>query len=108
MNLIIEFTLPGGVTRYAQNPSETFDGAFTVVRKSEAKQFETYREAHEFLARFKFMRRRRSRASGTGFYLGQMQAPFTGWEILRVGETPESRAFTRALANYVPGETPSL
>lgn len=82
MNLIIEFTLPGDVKRYGQNPSETFDGAFTVVKREEAKRFETYREAHAFLARFKFMRKRRSRASGTGYYLGAMQAPFTGWEIV--------------------------
>lgn len=85
-SLIIEFTLPGDVKRYAQNPGETFDGAFTVCKREEAKRFEDYTAAHAFLARFKFMRVKRATArrasSPTGYQLGRMQAPFTGWEIV--------------------------
>lgn len=82
MNLIIEFTLPGDVKRYGQNPSETFDGAFTVVKREEAKRFENHREAHIWLARFGFMKRVHRLHSATGYALGKMQAPFTGWEIV--------------------------
>lgn len=75
----IRFTLPGGCERFAQNPSETFDGAFTVVKPEQAKDFATHEQAHAFLARFGFMRRGRS---STGYILGKMQTPFNQWEIV--------------------------
>jgi len=81
----ILFTLDGGVERYAQNPSKTFDGAFTVVRETEAKKFETARDAHKFLARHGFMKRVHRRHNATGYTsVNNMPGPFTGWELLTI------------------------
>lgn len=82
----------GGKERYAQDRSKTFDGAFTVVRQSEAKRFDTVRDAHIWLARHGFMRKRRcSRTGLTIYHCLPIPAPFDAWELDGVTrETPVS------------------
>ena len=87
----VDFETVGGSTvsvsqvfRYAQNPSETFDGAFTVCRKEDAKQFEDYRSAHEWLYRRGFMKRNSRSSTGFGLNRNKVLAPFSEWEIVPI------------------------
>lgn len=42
---VIKLRITGGVCRYAQNRSKTFDGSLLVCRSSQAKRFKSIRQA---------------------------------------------------------------